>query len=131
MTRLLTGILLFALAAFCALGPQTARAEAAYQIDGEVRAHFQKYLDDIGHGQRPGAYAITTDGRGVFYFWCEEIRCMAGKAYSTDAKDHCEAEYGTDCVVFAIRDEIKVQYEIRRTTSGKSSSAPVAPGPAT
>ncbi|HNB25597.1 MAG TPA: hypothetical protein PLR41_01445 [Alphaproteobacteria bacterium] len=91
-----------------------ARAGEVYQIDGAVWDHYQKYLDDIRHGLRPGAYAITTDGTGAFYFWCEEQRCMAGKSYSAEAKDRCEAEYGTDCVIFAIRDEIKVQYEIRK-----------------
>lgn len=113
-----------------ALPGGAARAEQVYQIDGEVWDHYQKYLDDIGHGRKPGAYAITTDGSGAFYFWCEEIRCMAGKAYSTDAKDRCEAEYGTECVVFAIRDEIKVRYEIRKPAGGGSASAaPLSPPP--
>lgn len=91
-----------------------ARAGEVYQIDGAVWDHYQKYLDDIRHGLRPGAYAITKDGTGAFYFWCEEQRCMAGKSYSAEAVDRCEAEYGTDCVLFAIRDDIKIQYEIRK-----------------
>lgn len=96
------------------LGTARAQAEETYIIDGAVWDHFQGYLDKIGHGRRPGAYAITTDGYGAFYVWCEEVRCRAGRSYSTEAVEYCENEYKTDCVVFAIRDEIKVPYEIRR-----------------
>lgn len=111
------GALAMGLLASLALGTGTpgrvAQADEVYQITGEVWDHYQAYLDDIGHGRRPGAYAITTDGAGAFYFYCEETRCMAGRSYSGEAKERCESEYGTDCVIFAIRDEIKVQYGIR------------------
>ena len=109
------------------LAAPAARADEVYQIDGEVWDHYQKYLDDIRHGLRPGAYAITKDGTGAFYFWCEEQRCMAGKSYSAEAVDRCEADYGTDCVLFAIRDEIKVQYEVRPGAGHKSSNTVNAP----
>jgi len=91
-----------------------AAAEETYIIDGSIWDHFQGYLDKIGHGRRPGAYAITTDGLGGSYVWCPDTRCRAGSTYSNEAKEDCEREYGTDCVVFAIRDEIRVQYEIRK-----------------
>lgn len=91
-----------------------AAAEETYIIDGSVWDHFQGYLDKIGHGRRPGAYAITTDGLGAYYVWCPDTRCRAGATYSHEAKQDCEREYGTDCVVFAIRDEIKVRYEIAK-----------------
>lgn len=97
-----------------ALVPGPARAEEIYLIDGSVWDHFQGYLDKIGHGRRPGAYAITTDGYGAYYVWCPDTRCRAGSTYSHEAKTSCEKEYDTDCVTFAIRDEIKVKYEIRK-----------------
>ncbi len=100
-----------ALAGIATVAP-VARADEVYRIDGEIWDHFQGYLRKIGHGNKPGAYAITTDGTGGYYVWCEEIRCVAGSTYSHDAKSSCEREYGTDCVVFAIRDEIRVKYEI-------------------
>jgi hypothetical protein len=96
-----------------------ARAEK-YYIDGEVWAHFQSYLKTIG-AIRPGAYAITRDGHGAFYVYCQETRCMAGPSYSQDAVDRCKREYGTECVVFAVRDVIKVEYEIVDDGSGKTS----------
>jgi hypothetical protein len=107
-----------------------ARAER-YFIDREVWAHFQSYLKTIG-STRPGAYAITTDGHGAFYVYCQETRCMAGPSYGQDAVDRCERENGTDCVVFAVRGDIKVEYEIVDDGSGSSSgSIDVTTPPAT
>lgn len=90
-----------------------ARADEVYEIDGEVWDYFQAYLDKISQGQRPGAYAITTDGHGAYYVWCGETRCVAGRTYGQEAKSYCEQAYDADCVVFAVRDEIRVQYKIR------------------
>lgn len=114
------------------LAPNPARADEVYVIDGEVWDYFQKYLDRTNDGNKPGAFAITTDGTGAYYIWCEEIRCVSGPTYSHEAKSSCEREYDTDCVVFAVREDIKVQYEIRKVGGGSSSSAPdLAPAPMT
>jgi hypothetical protein len=91
-----------------------AQAEDTYLIHGGVWDYCQSYLDKIGHGVRPGAFAITTDGLGAAYSWCPDQRCRASGTYSGQAKQSCEQSYDTDCVVFAIRDEIKVPYEIYR-----------------
>jgi len=107
-----------------------ARAEK-YFIDQEIWAHFQSYLKTIG-SVRPGAYAITKDGHGAFYIYCQETRCMAGPSYSQDAVDRCERENGTECVVFAVRDQIKVDYEVIDSgSSGSTSKVDVTPPPAT
>lgn len=120
MKKIILGFAL-ALSVWAALS-NAAMAEK-YVIDAEVWAHYQGYLKAIGK-IRPGAYAITTDGHGAFYVWCEETRCMAGPSYGQDAVNRCEHEYNTDCVVFAVRDEIKVEYEIAASTA--SPSAPSA-----
>jgi hypothetical protein len=39
---------------------------------------------------------------------------MAGTSYSQDAINYCEREYETECVTFAVRDDIRVQYEVAR-----------------
>jgi hypothetical protein len=109
-----------------------ARAEK-YSIDREVWAHYQSYLKTIGK-IRPGAYAITIDGHGAFYVYCQETRCMAGPGYGQEARNRCEREYGTECVVFAVRDDIKVEYEIvdDMSTAGAPSVPLVMPAtPAT
>jgi hypothetical protein len=98
-----------------------ARAEK-YYIDHEVWGWYQQYLRNIGHGHKPGAFAITKDGHNAFYSWCEDIRCVAGPTYSQDALNYCEREYGGECVVFAVRDDIKVEYEIVDSGAGDTSS---------
>ena len=96
------------------LAMPSARADETYFISGEVWDAYQAYLDKIGHGRRPGAFAITTDGFGASYSWCEQQRCRTNMNLSTEVRQDCEKAYETDCVIFAIRDEIKVQYEIHK-----------------
>ncbi|HEV8389554.1 MAG TPA: hypothetical protein VGQ35_06915 [Dongiaceae bacterium] len=90
----------------------TAQAETKYLIDHEVWGGYQKYLSTIGT-TKAGAFAITADGRGYFYSWCGALHCIGGPSYSHDAKTRCEAEYDTECVVFAVRRDIRIAYEIR------------------
>jgi hypothetical protein len=120
MKKVILGFAL-ALAAWAAFS--NAAMADKFVIDAEVWAHYQGYLKAIGN-IRPGAYAITKDGHGAFYVWCEETRCMAGPSYGQDAVSRREHEYNTDCVVFAVRDEIKVEYEV--VASAASNSAPSA-----
>jgi len=105
------------------LAPAPVAAAETYTITAEVWGVFQKYLGKIKNGRYPGAYAITKDGTGAYYVWCEHTQCMAGTAYSTDAVNACEREYDTECVTFAVRDDIRVTY----TVAGSESSNSVAP----
>jgi hypothetical protein len=118
-----------ALAGF-ALLPCAAMADEKYRISAEVWGVYEEYLGRIDNGHKPGAIAITKDGYGAFYVWCSETRCMAGASYSQDAINYCEREYDTDCVTFAVRDDIRVEYEIIGRSS--SSAAPaLSPAPPT
>lgn len=129
-TRILMALALL-LGAFH-LSLPAAQADTIYQIDSSVWGHYQRYLKTIG-STRPGAFAITTDGGASYFVYCEAVQCVAGTTYSHDARQSCEREFGTDCVVFAVRDSIKVQYEIRGAArSGGSSAAPeLSPPPMT
>ncbi len=103
-----------------------------YLIDHEVWGWYQQYLRSIGNGTKPGAFAITRDGQAAFYSWCQDIRCVAGTTYSQDALNYCEREYDTDCVVFAVRDDIKVEYEIVGAPEvGNQPPPDLAPAPVT
>lgn len=109
--------------------PSRVEATPKYVIDGQVWGWYQQYLRNIANGNRPGAFVITRDGQSAFYTWCREIRCMAGPTYSQDALNHCEREFGEECVVFAVRDEIKVDYEIVASAPAGSSAPDLAPAP--
>lgn len=89
-----------------------AAAAEKYYIDSGVWGHYQRYLRNISNGIKPGAFAITKDGHGAFYSWCQDTRCVSGTSYSQDVLNYCEREYETECVVFAVRDEIRIEYEI-------------------
>lgn len=131
-TRLFRALLLGA--GLAVAGIPVAAAEV-YQIDSSVWGHYQRYLAKIGT-TRPGAFAITTDGRESFSVTCPDTNCIAsGPSYSTEVKQYCEKESGTDCVVFAVRDEIKVAYEVRAGgldyDSSNTGGANLAPAPTT
>jgi hypothetical protein len=89
-----------------------ARADETYLIHGAVWDYYEKYLDQIGHGMKPGVFVITPDGLGATYRYCPETRCRTNMNLQTKSLQDCEKEYGVECVVFAVRDEIRVQYEI-------------------
>lgn len=130
MKRILCALTL--IAAAMAAWPTDASADK-YRISSEVWGYFEEYLRNIDQGHKPGAFVITTDGYGAWYTWCEATRCMGGISYSQDALNSCEREYETDCVVFAVREKIKVEYEIVGASSGLSTapSAPPSPSPPT
>ena len=114
-----------------ALPSAAPNAAEKYLISGEVWGAFEEYLRRIDGGHKPGAFVITTDGYGAWYVWCEQTRCMAGRTYSQEALNDCEREYETDCVVFAVREKIKVEYEVVGRTSssqpGEATPALTAP----
>ena len=122
------GALALSLAAMC-VAPGTASSDEKYQISAETWGHFQEYLGKIKNGHRPGAYVITKDGYGSYYFWCGEIQCMPGATYSQEALNACEREYNTDCVVFAVRDDIRVEYEIVGKAPSTASAPALSPAP--
>ncbi len=101
-----------ACAASMALTALSARADTSYRIDAEVWAAYQQYSAAIG-STKPGAFVITEDGHSYWYVKCRTIRCAGATTYRHDAQQACEKEYSMPCVVFALRQEIIVQYEVR------------------
>jgi hypothetical protein len=119
-------ILAGALALSLATLSGTAVAET-YRISNEVWGWYQKYLRNIGDGRRPGAFVISKDGENAYYTWCADTQCMGGMTYSQESLNRCEQEYDTDCVVFAVRDDIRVEYEIAAAAPAATDQAAVAP----
>ncbi len=95
-----------------ALMAPSARADTQYWIDSEVWAAYQRYANAVG-STRPGAFAITEDGHSFWYVKCRTTRCAGSTTYRHDAKHACEKEYSIPCIVFALRQEILVEYAIR------------------
>ena len=88
-----------------------AQAAEKFRIEPSVWSHYQEYLRTIG-STKSGAFAVTTDGQASFYTYCPG-HCV-GTSYGTVATTRCEEEYDSDCVLFAVRDDIRVEYEIRQ-----------------
>jgi hypothetical protein len=80
-------------------------------IEKETWAWYQQYLTAISPN-KPGAFAVSIDGNSAFYHICEGIRCRPGISYRTKALQGCE-QYGRPCYIFAYRDDILVDYEVR------------------
>ena len=97
-----------------ALGSQvSAYADDVYVIDSGVWGFYQKYLRAINNGNKPGAFVISKDGLAAYYSWCQDTRCrVLGSSYSQSALNDCERDTGDECVQFAVRDDIRVEYEI-------------------
>jgi hypothetical protein len=107
--QLLGMALMLAAAALIAL---PARADTQYRIDSSVWAAYQKYAAAIG-STKPGAFAITEDGHSFWYVKCRSNKCSGSTTYRHDAQQDCEKEYNMPCVIFALRQEIIVTYEVR------------------
>jgi hypothetical protein len=80
-------------------------------IDKGTWAFYQEYLADISPN-RPGAFAVSADGQNAHYSYCREIACIGGATYRADALRGCNRHH-KDCYVFAYRDQILVNYEVR------------------
>jgi hypothetical protein len=80
-------------------------------IHNGVWAGYQQYLIAISPN-KPGAFAVSVDGNNAFYQICEGIRCRPGISFRTKALQGCE-RYGQPCYIFAYRNDILVDYEVR------------------
>lgn len=68
--------------------------------------HFQRYLDEMTYQK---FYAITLDGRGAYYIYCENIAgCEPG--LSSDLLHQCSQRYGRPCKIFARNNQIISEY---------------------
>jgi hypothetical protein len=73
---------------------------------------YQEYLKMIGTTKH-GVFSITSDGGGAGSWICMEIRCTDIGQFRSKAIKECKRyNPSSECIVFAIDDEIKVDYEI-------------------
>ena len=80
--------------------PQSAGPVA---ITPETQGEIAKYLR-IVKSTRPGAFAVSADGRNSFFTYCEEIACVASN-YSQPALRGCQSFSGAPCIILYVRNE--------------------------
>jgi len=95
-------------------------------LSQETAGSLQQYLGRVGSNQ-PGAFAVSRDGRSSYYIWCQDILCMGGPTYKSEALRRCE-DYGEDCVVLAYRNKTLIPYDVeQRTVASTAAAVPAAP----
>ena len=72
-------------------------------ITPETQSEITKYLRVV-KVTRPGAFAVSPDGRNSFYTWCDDTAC-ATASYTAPALHGCQSISGTPCVVLYVRNE--------------------------
>lgn len=105
--RIIAAGLMMGLVAGCA---SDGKSVGQVTITNKVWGYYQEYLRDI-QPNRPGAFAVSVDGRNAYYYYCTEVQCVPGVTYRKGALDGCK-RWGKECVVFAYRDDIQVSYKI-------------------
>ena len=90
----------------------SAKPAGKITLANETWGYYQQYLRAI-QPNKPGAFAVSLDGRSAFYYYCEDVVCMSGSGYKHNALKGCKS-YGKECVIFAYRDDILVSYEIEK-----------------
>lgn len=58
---------------------------------------------------RPGAFAVSPDGRNSFYTWCDDTACAVSN-YSIPALRGCQSQIGTPCLILFVRDEPRLAF---------------------
>jgi hypothetical protein len=88
-------------------------AAETIKLHKQIWEAYQSYLKAIG-STKPGAYAVAEDGRAGAGWVCPDTRCTDMGRFSTEAKEACQklTDPGVKCVLFAVRDDIRIEYEI-------------------
>jgi hypothetical protein len=91
-----------------AVSIEGARAEEPLVVSPEVMASFAEYKAR----QRPMYFAVSSDGLFSWYSYCVDPTCGGEQKYRREAVEACEREGGSDCLLFAIRHDIQVEYRV-------------------
>lgn len=98
--------------------------EGPIELSPQAAQAFDYYLEND-----PLVFAVTEDGRAVYFYRCIEVGCDHNRVVPTTIAK-CEARYGRTCKLFAIRKEIVWQnpgnWRPAGNTASSSSSGRVA-----
>jgi hypothetical protein len=89
--------------AACATEPQLPPSGQPIALSPATAGAINAYLGKI-RAVRPGAFAVSPDGRNSFYTWCDDTACMTSN-YSASALRGCQALAGTECLILYVRNQ--------------------------
>ena len=127
-TRTITAAFLAALAPIvlglgaCASPYAAPPSAAPIAVTPETNAEIAKYLR-IVKVTRPGAFAVSPDGRNSYFTYCEEISCAAS-SYTAPALRGCQSFSGAPCTILYVRNEPRLAFTRTETagTGGRHGS---------
>lgn len=103
----------------CATGSDTgepAIGATPLAISPGTQNELAAYLGAV-KSTRPGAFAVSEDGRDSYYVWCEDMVCDA-VSYATPAIQHCRGISGKPCLALYVRDQPRVAFSRAEDRSG-------------
>ena len=89
--------------AACATEPQLPPSGTPIALSPATQGELTAYLQRV-KVTRPGAFAVSPDGRNSFYTWCDDTACMTSN-YSHPALRGCQALAGTECLILYVRNQ--------------------------
>jgi hypothetical protein len=90
-------------------GPTTESGPDVMLVSPDVIAFYEGKYRSL---RRPGAMAVSSDGRHVGYSLCPEINCLLNPPATELALRACMKAGGRGCRIFAVGEEIRVKYRV-------------------
>jgi hypothetical protein len=87
---------------------QTTSLKPTVILSQEAWSGYQFYLLSMGSGT--GTFAVSPDGKGWGFSYCETSNCTHDTR--SIALTKCKARSGFDCIVFALGNQIQVEYSV-------------------
>jgi hypothetical protein len=108
-TEVAASILALALAAH-AVPAQSQSSGGPLAISPATQGEITAYLAKV-KSTRPGAFAVSPDGRTSYYTWCDNTVCRIS-TYSIPALNKCQSLAGAKCLVLYVRRDKRVDYKV-------------------
>lgn len=102
----------------CVAGPAVSEVSGKpIEISTGTQSALASYLQQV-KTTRPGAFAVSEDGKDSYAYWCEEMVCTA-ISYATPAVDYCQSLSGKPCVALYVRNAPRYAYTQARFGEGE------------
>jgi hypothetical protein len=88
--------------------PSQPRADEPLIVSPDVMKDFALYKAL----RKPLYFAVSKDGLFDWYSSCEAYNCQTDQTYRRQAAAECEKEGGAECVIFAVGNDLQVEYRV-------------------